>query len=405
MTRPSAPGTTSPAAGPPEQMTPEDPTLLDTIKRYIGFGEADADRLRSLLPALRPEFPQIVEHFYDLVQEFPDAAAVITGGDAQLARLRRTLVDWLETAFAGPHDAAYHGRRLRIGWVHVRIGLPQHYMVTGMNVIRSELHRRLDAMDLGPEAAASRSAVDRLLDLELAIMLDAYRTASDDRLRRRERLATVGQLAATIAHDLRNPLSVAKSSVYILKRRAGDDERVHRHLTRIEEQLEVGNEIISTLLELAREREIRHEPVGVAMLVRDALLAVESPADVAHHVSVPDDLFVSGERPLLRQALVNLLINAHQALEGRGNLWVEARPADKDRVELVLADDGPGFPPEVLAAVFEPLVTTRAQGTGLGLALVKNIVARHGGEVDASNVERGARIRLWLPRANPPSSA
>jgi signal transduction histidine kinase len=197
-------------------------TFFEEVTSYVDFGSRDSARLLEFLPVAAPHFERISEHFYEKILSHPQAHEAISGGAQQVERLKQTLVEWMRSGLAGPHDEEFCKRRARIGHIHVRIGLPQRYMVTAMNVMRLDF-RDVVNTELGErpraELDALFDALDRLFDLELAIMLETYKLEAEDRLRRRERLATIGQLAASIGHDLRNPLSVIESSLYILRRR------------------------------------------------------------------------------------------------------------------------------------------------------------------------------------------
>src|SRR5689334_5503241 len=180
-------------------------------------------------------------------------------------------------AIAAPRDEAYWERRYAIGRVHVRIGLPQHYMFGAMNVVRGELARIAWAgFHHDPDALeGARTALGKIIDLELAIMLHTYREDLLAQQARVERLSTFGQLVGSIGHDLRNPLGVIESSVYILRGRAGDDERVKKHLDRIGEQLGVANGIITNLLDMIRNRPLMKERVALGEIVRGACDSVQ----------------------------------------------------------------------------------------------------------------------------------
>lgn len=374
--------------------------LLDSIKSYIDFGDADAEALRAFLPVAEPHLQRFSERFYARIQQHPDAHAVLEG-DEQIERLKRTLVDWMRTGLTGPHDHVYHARRARIGRRHVLIGLPQRFMFTAMNLIRCDFHHLAAEHFAGDPAARMRldDALDRLFDMELAIMLETYQEDSDARLRRHERLATIGQIAASIGHDLRNPLGVMQSSLYILRKRAGDDDRARRHIEKIDTQIRACDDIIRNLLELARNTPPRREPIDFVKLFEEAVEVAGLPARVTVQREIAPGVEYRGDPVLLRQAIVNLLSNAAQAHGERpGNVYLSAAATDTGaRVEV--ADDGPGFDPDTLARVFEPLVTTRSSGIGLGLALVKGVTERHGGTVEASNrPDGGALVRLHLPR-------
>ena len=124
---------------------------------------------------------------------------------------------WLQQLFAGPWDDAYYDNRARIGRVHVRVGLPQRYNITAINIIRTQLCTQIAHATPDHVLACDRvEALDRILDLELAIMLETYKEDYTEQLQRRERLATFGEMTSAIAHELRNPLGVIESSVYLL---------------------------------------------------------------------------------------------------------------------------------------------------------------------------------------------
>ena len=179
---------------------------------------------------------------------------------------------WLDTLLRGPWDDAYWEHRKRIGQVHVRIGMPQHLMFGAMNVVRgpSSTGWRWRACRPGAGLEATRAAVAKILDLELAVMLHSYRDDLLAQQARVERLSTFGQLVASIGHDLRNPLGVIETSLYILRGRLAEDERARKHADRIKEQLDIANGIITNLLDMIRDRPLVREPVRLVELAAAA---------------------------------------------------------------------------------------------------------------------------------------
>ncbi|MFL5271169.1 MAG: protoglobin domain-containing protein, partial [Anaeromyxobacteraceae bacterium] len=200
-----------------------DETLFEELKRYVGWTAVDEEALRALHAPLAPRFRAIAEVFYATILGHDEAKKSLKGGESLVGHLKITLQRWMDELLRGPWDEAYFVNRARIGRYHVQIDLPQHYMFGAMNVIRREFNDIVDATYLdAPEALArARKAVGRILDLELAIMLHTYREDLLTRHARAERLATFGQLVGSIGHDLRNPLGVIESSVYILRGRVG----------------------------------------------------------------------------------------------------------------------------------------------------------------------------------------
>ena len=155
-------------------------TVFDELKRYTRFASEDEACLRAFQPVATPHFAAIVDAFYERVAEHPQARRVFSGGD-QIARHKLALRDWLELLLAGPWDAAYFERRARIGHVHVQIGLAQRFMFGAMSLIRTSL------LEIAPDLPTHR-ALHKLLDLELAIMLESYREAYIERVQQMERL-------------------------------------------------------------------------------------------------------------------------------------------------------------------------------------------------------------------------
>ncbi|HVY61604.1 MAG TPA: protoglobin domain-containing protein [Planctomycetota bacterium] len=375
--------------------------ILDELKRYVGFGAADEACLRALGPRLAPRFPRIAEDFYDHILAHPGARAAITGGSAQVERLKGTLRDWMALCFAGPWDLAYFEKRARIGRKHVEIRLPQQYMFTAVNVIRGHfVDGILDTAAGLAEARAEIHALDRLLDIELAVMLHTFREDYASQVQRSERLATFGQLVASIGHELRNPLGVMESSLFIARDRAPQDEKLRKHLDRIGEQIRVSNKIITDFLDLIRERPRKPAPAAPRDLVDAAAASIAWPAHVQWTVEVPPDLprvEVDGDQ--VRQILTNLLSNAADAA---GEVRVTGR-AEDGHVALVVSDSGPGIAPSVRARLFEPLVTTKAKGTGLGLALCRRLAQANGGSIRVLDAGAGplpgAAFEVRLPAA------
>jgi signal transduction histidine kinase len=307
----------------------------------------------------------------------------------------------MEQLLRGPWDEDYYLLRCRIGRMHVRISLPQHYMFGAMNHLRQEFNRIIDEhyVQHFEQLRAARVALGKILDLELAIMLHTYREDLLAQQARSERLSTFGQLVGSIGHELRNPLGVIETSLFILKGRPlATDERAIKHLDRIGEQVTLANRIVSDLLDMIRDRPLEREPLRLDEVWKDALTSVELPAGVSLRAEGLEALpTLQGDPGQMRQVFVNLLENAVQAVGESGSVSLMASVLP-DAVELVLEDSGPGVSEPIRRRLFEPLMTTKARGIGLGLPLVKRILERHGGSIAYVPREgAGARFVLRLP--------
>jgi signal transduction histidine kinase len=390
-------------------MSSLDLRTLESIREYIGFDELEASKIRDFLPLARPYFRATVDDFYATIEEHEEARQVITGGKEQVERLKDSLKDWLESLLSGSYDEAYLERRSRIGRVHVRIGLPQHLMFTAMSRVRSRLSLATSNVFADPDVRGRvDQAIHKLLDMELCIMLDSYREDLIEKQRARERLATIGELAASVGHELRNPLGTMESSLFLIKRRLErlqiSDPQLEKHQLKVSRQVEHCNDTISRLLDLAREHPPRFERILLAQLLEQLVEQVEPSDKLRITVSVAADLHVFADPTQLGLVLSNLIRNASEAAPDGVTMSIGATAA-RGGVSIRVADDGPGIPDEVRERLFDALFTTRSQGTGLGLALVARIIEAHRGEITLEPSSQGASFVIWLPDANSETSA
>jgi two-component system sensor histidine kinase HydH len=376
-------------------------SFLQSLKDYVGFTDRSTRALQSFYPAALPHFARIIDDFYATSEAHPGARAAITGGSAQIERLKRSLIRWLDSLLVGPHDEAYFERRARIGRVHVVIDLPQAFMFTAMNRIRVRLLAvgREEIRDDPRRLDEVAEAIDQILDIELAIMLETYREDLMLKNRTAERLATIGQFAASIGHELRNPLGVMESSIFLLREHLGavaGEPKIRKHLDRIAQEVKRSNKTIHDLLELARNRPPKRERIDLEKLVASAVELTAIPATVDIRCSIPPGGTLDVDADQFRQVLVNLLTNSIQAMNGSGPIWVEAH-RDARAITLRVRDDGPGVPVEVRSRVFEALFTTKAKGSGLGLALCRRIVEAHRGSIVVEPTSEGASFLVTIP--------
>jgi signal transduction histidine kinase len=382
-------------------------TFFESLKQYVGFTEASSAALRELHPVAQPRFASIVDDFYAVIEAHPEARASITGGAAQIARLKQTLTQWMDLLLLGPHDEAYYELRARIGRMHVRIALPQGFMFTAMNRIRIRLLdvvRERFAAD--PEATRRiATALNQILDLELAIMLETYREDLLFKNRNAEKLATIGQFAASMGHELRNPLGVIGSSIFLLRQHLGaaaGAPNVAKHLGRIEGEIARASKTIHDILDLARNRPPRRHRTAVAGLIEAATDSASLPATITIDVSPAiTPLTIDVDPDQLQQVLINLLTNAAQAMPSGGHVQIDGETAANGDTRLRVRDDGPGIPAEARHRIFDALFTTKAKGSGLGLALCRRILEAHGGTIELEQTSRGASFVLALPASGP----
>lgn len=376
-----------------------DVRTFQSLARYLGFDEKDLSTLRSVLPRVEPHLDGVVDEFYRVILVHPVTREILQD-PAQVARLKLTLRQWLQEIFTAPRDGAYLARRNRVGTVHVRIGLPQAYVFGAMGLIRMRLDHALDleVPDL-PLRQAARDALGKSLDMDLAILSDSYLEADKYRdLRRQEHLAAIGTMAVTLAHEVKNPLSGISGAMQIL---AGTVPSHQEVFAEIQNQINRLNRLMENLLRFGRPVQLRAETLPLGPLAQRLFSILKEGPDLR---AVSLDL--SGEAletplaldtALMQQVLVNLFLNAAQAMDGAGTIRIEARRAP-DHVLFIVSDTGPGVPVGSAERIFEPFFTSKPQGSGLGLSICRKIVEAHGGTLQLRNDGMpGAAFEIRLP--------
>jgi signal transduction histidine kinase len=231
----------------------------------------------------------------------------------------------------------------------------------------------------------------------------------EERERLRDRLAALGEMAAAIAHEVKNPLAGIEVMAGLLKRRVPDDTEVQALLSDIIQEAKMANAIVIEVLEFVRPIRLQVDDVSLADVIDDSIQMAQSLVPrgmVQVDCLLPLDLpRLEADGHQLRQLFTNLVTNAFEALNGRGRLSIRAWPSSDDirhgdapTVVVELKDDGPGIPEEIRDRVFGPFFTTKPQGSGLGLAIVRKIVDAHEGRIDLSvGPAGGTTFQLVLP--------
>jgi signal transduction histidine kinase len=378
------------------------------LQQYVGWHEEDAQRIAEIASLLEPILPRLIDDFYAQIELHAGARKVITGGNAQIARLKGTLLNWLQDLLHGPYDRAYVARRWQVGWRHVEIGLDQVYTNVALSRLRRGLLLALEDswhQDPGPMFAARRS-LNTLLDLDLAIIEDAYQAEYTARQQRTERLAAIGQVAGGVAHELRNPLNVVKTSVYyLLNARNPAPEKKAEHMQRIERHVVLADNVITALSNFAKMPLPNLQPFSLRRCVAEALESNALDASIRVTVDLPPDLPpVLGDADQVRIVLGNLIRNAREAMPEGGLLTITAGQTEEG-IEVAVTDMGHGIAPEHLSRIMEPLYSTKARGLGLGLALARAILDKNKGSLRiVSTPGQGSTFTVRLNAAPQPES-
>lgn len=222
-----------------------------------------------------------------------------------------------------------------------------------------------------------------------------------EQLIRADRLAAMGELTAGVAHEVRNPLGIIRASVQLMEDAECSGERVREAAEVIKQEIDRLDRVIKALLDFGRPAQPAMRPVAVRQVLEEVALfsrtfAGRGLVEIAEEYGegVPE---VMADPEQLKQVFVNLMSNAVQAMSDGGTLTI-ATGTDGGFVFIRFTDDGPGIPPQILGKVFDPFVSTRDEGTGLGLTIVHRIVDDHDGHIEVTSEQgAGTAFTVWLP--------
>jgi signal transduction histidine kinase len=238
----------------------------------------------------------------------------------------------------------------------------------------------------------------------------------EERERLRDRLAALGEMAAAMAHEIKNPLAGIEVMAGLLRRQLPDKRDAQSLVNDIINEAKMANSIVQEMLEFVRPVRLQLDRASMLEALNSAVTMADGKAkrgDIRVEVDVPQELpKIQGDKHQLTQVFANLLINAYEALGGSGTVALTARLLEPGEEGALLpdglhpvttlvvdvVDDGPGVPQDLTDKIFNPFFTTKAQGSGLGLAIVRKIVDAHEGRIDMrSHAGRGTAFRVTLP--------
>lgn len=372
------------------------------LQDYVGWTQDDAARVHRVGPLVESELPALVDDFYAEIKRHPNANQVFVD-EAQVARLKVSLKIWIDQLFRGPYDANYLLRRWQVGRRHVEVGLDHIYAAAALSRLRGGLARAVHAHwpDEWGDYSPTIDSLRTLIDLDLAIIEDSYALAYQERLQRGERLAAIGQIAAGVAHELRNPLNVVKTSAYfLLNAKSLSPDRVTEHLGRISRQVNHANDVITALASFAKPPAPQLNAISVIESVKGALERYPLPQGIRLVSNLPGALpKVNADATQMGIVFGNLIRNACDAMPSGGTLTLTAGVSD-GWIEVRVSDTGTGIDPDNLAKIAEPLFSTKARGMGLGLSISNAILLKISGKLQVtSEIGQGSTFTVRIPVA------
>jgi signal transduction histidine kinase len=351
--------------------------VINVLKEVIGYvqlDEREQQLLRELHPRMEPHFPEIA-----------DRVTTALGTTVQ--------IDWLASGMLG----AFREQRTPLA-----PGIPQHVAVAAISVLRTaciDTIRKLYPLD---QVADVVRALNKLLDIELAMMMRYYQR--DSEAIQADRLTALQTLSSGLAHEVRNPLNAARLQLELLERRlrrSNDDPKLVEPIELANHEIERLTALLNDFLSFARPPELHLHDQDVVDICKH-VLELERPLAERRRIK----LELAAHAPLvaqvdsgkIHQIVQNLVRNGLEATRAGGHVQVIIDDGVSNAFHIRVRDDGPGIPSEVLPRIYEPFFSTKETGTGMGMAIVHSLVSMHGGKIDIATGEGGTLFDIELPR-------
>ncbi len=360
------------------------------ILEYVGFEDNDVQVLRSIHKKTGHLFSRVIERFYDAHQSNRHTLNIFEGPE-QIARLQKTFANWLVELFTEERDFDYCQHRWVIGEVHVAVGLNPQFMFGAMNIVRTELFQIVLENGLTEDWIS----VERALDIDLMIMVQSYWDYVTD-----IKLKTPLALASGMAHEIRNPLNSIVLNLSLLER-GGNFTEVEKEICgSLQKEIERIKTTMTEMIDFTRpidlvcrifpstemEKSLRYQFQGELS---------ENNIELKFKHSSPS-VDVYGDFDRIKQALINLVQNAVNAIGSQGIILISFCE-EGDGAKIQIEDNGSGMKGKDMLRMYELFYTTRAEGTGLGLPIVKQIIDSHDGSIDATSSRGGTEFVIHLP--------
>jgi PAS domain S-box-containing protein len=248
---------------------------------------------------------------------------------------------------------------------------------------------------------AIRDAQGQLIGYSSVLKNITEQKLLDRHLTHMEKLSAIGELAAGLAHEIKNPLAGIKGAIEIIRDGLPPEHAHSRILGEVLSEVSRIDRSVVNLLSYSKPRKPEFHKLNLVNLIENVISFLKKVADsknIRLHLAVPSEIpHVTGDENELKQLFMNFILNSLEAIQEKGNVWIKIKSPFDSKVNIEVADDGPGIPPEQLGKIFQPFFTSKKNGTGLGLATCKRIVSNHGGLIQVqSKPGKGTRFIIDL---------
>ncbi len=382
---------------------------LQTRLSFLQFNQQDEKYLKALSEIFAPHIPDIVHNFYQHLQGFEATASLLTD-ELITERLLDAQKRYLERLTAGNYDQQYAAERSHIGYTHHRVGLtPKWYIGTYNLYLHLLVPLICQAYRDEPERAQnSILALTKVLMLDMQLAIDAYieQQQLEAQVIQSERFTAIGQLAAEVAHEIRNPLSSVQLNLDLLADEVTDGAEMNigearELLGSIHNEVKRLADIVSEYLAFARLPRFEFERESLNTVIQTFCSFVQPQlrqAKIRFSTELAENLpFTLLDAEQIQRALHNFLKNAIEAMPSGGEFSIQTS-VKSSQILLRISDTGEGIPLPDQQQIFDPFFTTKKEGTGLGLSLAGEIIKHHQGTILCESVVgQGTRFTIMLP--------
>lgn len=225
----------------------------------------------------------------------------------------------------------------------------------------------------------------------------------EQELKRNEKLALLGETAAALAHEVRNPLGSIKLFISLLRRDFIGNESAIGVIDNIDRSVAALDNVVANILRFSKKEELEYAVINIHSIIQEQIsfYTLAEQNRLKFNLSLDAKPFIQGNEQALRQVFYNLFLNAAQALRHSGHIDVKTENYSTG-IKIIISDDGPGIDKKIISRIFDPFVTTKNEGTGLGLAVVSQIISMHHGRIDVKDKrewgEKGTEFQIFLSR-------
>ncbi len=306
--------------------------------------------------------------------------------------VRKTIGHVFQTGEGGSYEISGTGPEGGTSWYATQVGpIKRDGQTVSVTLITVDITERKQMLEKLEEYSQH---LEELVEQRTKLLKEAQ-----EQLIKSERLAAIGQVAAMIGHDLRNPLTGISGATYYLKTKLGPrvDEKIKEMLELIENDVEHSNKIIKDLMEYSKEIKLELTKTTLRSIIKETLFLVEIPDDVQLRDLTQNEPKVKIDLEQMKRVFANLIKNAVDAMLNGGKLTIASRESDGN-VEITFTDTGTGMTKEVMEKIWTPFFTTKAKGMGLGLPICRRIIEAHGGSISVeSTFGKGTTFTVTIP--------